>query len=68
MSSTDEPYVDPLTSRLPSPSTESVKADTQPPRASVEPVRLSEDPQPTQPQPSIDYERKNFNPDERQHG
>lgn len=62
MSDTDESYVEPLTSHLPTPSIESVKADASPPRASVETVRLSESPQPqsSPPEPSVDYEKKSL--------
>lgn len=75
MSSTDEPYVEPTSStpdasyeviqesyQPPTVSVESVKADAQP-RASVEPIRLSEDPGPSQPQPSIDYEKRSLGSD-----
>ncbi len=61
MSDTDESYVEPLTSHLPKPSTESVKNDANPPRASVETVKLSENPQPqSPPKPSVDYEKKSL--------
>lgn len=62
MSDTDEPFVEPLTGQLPTPSIESVKADAQPPRASVETIRLSENPQPPQnpPEASVDYEKKSL--------
>lgn len=61
MSDTDESYVEPLTSHLPKPSTESVKNDANPPRASVETVKLSENPQPqSSPKPSVDYEKKSL--------
>lgn len=63
MSDTDESTVEPLTSgHLPTPSIETVKNDTSPPRASVEEVRASENPQPqsTPPEPSVDYEKKSL--------
>lgn len=61
MYNTDEPYVEPLTGHLPKPSTESVKADANPPRASVETVKLSENPRPQiPPEPSVDYEKKSL--------
>jgi hypothetical protein len=61
MSDTDESYVEPITSQLPTPSIESVKADVNPPRASVEVVRLSDNPRPqSPPEPSVDYEKKSL--------
>ena len=61
MSDTDEPYVEPITSQLPTPSVESVKADANPPQASIEKIQLSENPQPQiPPEPSVDYEKKSM--------
>ena len=61
MSDTDESYVEPLTSHLPTPSTESVKNESQVPTASVETIKASENPQSSSsPQPSVDYEKKSL--------
>lgn len=53
MSSTDEPSVDPITTSLPGPSIETVKSDANPPRPSIESVKLSEGPD-----PSVEYVKK----------
>lgn len=61
MSDTDESYVEPLTSHLPTPSTESVKNESQAPTVSVETIKASENPQPpSPPQPSVDYEKNSL--------
>lgn len=62
MSDTDESFVEPLTSELPAPSIESVKNGVQPPTASIETIKASENPQPqsSPPEPSVDYEKKSL--------
>ncbi|WP_243812283.1 hypothetical protein LRM48_002830 [Candidatus Nanosynbacter sp. TM7-008] len=59
MSDTDESYVEPRTIQLPQPSTEAIKNDANQPAASIETIKLSEDPQ-GPPAPSVDHEKKSL--------
>jgi hypothetical protein len=80
MSDTDEPHVAPDTPIAPQASVEVVKETYDPPTASVEPIKASEqpqastetvrlsDPQSSPPEPSVDYEKKGIDSDSIRHG